>query len=53
MTEYVTTLSWQDILDILVVAVIIYELILFIRGTRAVQMVAGLAILVVVYFVAR
>ncbi len=53
MTEYVATLSWQDILDILVVAVIIYELILFIRGTRAVQMVAGLAILVVVYFVAR
>ena len=53
MLEYLNTLRWQDAVDIFLVAVIIYELILFIRGTRAVQMVAGLAILVVVYFVAR
>lgn len=53
MTEYLVTLRWQDILDILVVAVVIYELILFIRGTRAVQMVAGLAMLIILYFVAR
>jgi len=53
MIEYLTTLRWQDVLDILLVAFIIYEIILFIRGTRAVQMVAGLAILVVFYFMAR
>ncbi|TSA12283.1 MAG: TIGR00159 family protein, partial [Deltaproteobacteria bacterium] len=53
MIEYLTTLRWQDVLDILLVAFIIYEIILFIRGTRAVQMMAGLAILVVFYFMAR
>lgn len=53
MLEYVTTMRWQDVLDIFLVTFIIYEIILFIRGTRAVQMVAGLAILVVLYFVAR
>ncbi|MEW5948988.1 MAG: diadenylate cyclase CdaA [Thermodesulfobacteriota bacterium] len=53
MIEYLITLRWQDVLDILLVAFIIYEIILFIRGTRAVQMVAGLAILVVFYFMAR
>ncbi len=53
MIEYLTTLRWQDVLDILLVTLIIYEIILFIRGTRAVQMAAGLGIMVVLYFTAR
>ena len=32
------TLSWWDLLDILVVAVLVYEVLKLIRGTRAVQM---------------
>ncbi len=44
---------WQDLLDILIVSYIFYRIILLIRGTRAVQMLAGLAILIVVYFAAR
>jgi len=42
-----------DILDILLVAFIIYCFLLFIRGTRAVQMLFGLLILMVVYVVAK
>lgn len=53
MIDYLVSLRWQDVLDILLVAFIIYEIILFIRGTRAVQMVAGLGILIVIYFIAR
>src|SRR5262249_19322118 len=33
-----TEFGWRDALDVLIVAFIIYELLLFIRGTHAVQM---------------
>jgi Uncharacterized conserved protein len=42
-----------DVLDILLVAFIIYWVLLFIRGTRAVQMLFGLLILMVMYVVAK
>lgn len=35
---------WQDVLDVLFVAYVIYRLALLIRGTRTMQMVVGLAI---------
>ena len=41
MFESLNLIRWQDILDILVVAFIIYQLITIIRGTRSVQMVIG------------
>ncbi len=39
------TFRWQDLLDILIVSFILYRLFLIIKGTRAVQMLVGLAIL--------
>ena len=42
-----------DIADILIVAFIIYRAILLIKGTRAVQMLAGITVVGVVYFIAR
>jgi diadenylate cyclase len=33
---------WQDVLDVLIVAYVIYRIALLIRGTRSVQMVVGL-----------
>jgi diadenylate cyclase len=35
---------WQDVLDVLVVAYVIYRIALLIRGTRTMQMVIGLGI---------
>lgn len=52
MFEFVEFLRWQDVLDILVVAFVIYQLISIIRGTRSVQMLLGIAVLTVVYFMA-
>ncbi len=52
MFESLNLIRWQDILDILVVAFIIYQLITIIRGTRSVQMVIGLLVLTIVYFMA-
>ena len=53
MGDVIKFLRWQDIVDILLVSFIIYRTILLIRGTRAVQMLGGIAVLIVIYFGAR
>ena len=50
MFEMLENFRWVlDLLDILLVAFIIYRIILLIKGTRAVQMLVGLAVLLIVY----
>lgn len=50
MFEFMTHFRWLlDLLDILLVAFILYRIILLIKGTRAVQMLVGLAVLLMVY----
>ncbi|KAB2956272.1 MAG: TIGR00159 family protein [Thermoanaerobaculia bacterium] len=46
-------LTWSDLLDVLVVTVLFYNLILLIRGTRAVQMLTGIFLVAGVYYVSR
>jgi uncharacterized protein (TIGR00159 family) len=45
--------SWVQVLDILIVAFIIYELLQFIRGTHAVQIAVGTVLLVGFYWVSQ
>ncbi len=45
--------AWWDLLDIALVAFLIYELLLLIRGTRAVQMALSGGFLIGLYFVSR
>jgi len=45
--------GWTDLLDILVAAVAIYELLKLLRGTRAVQMGIGVGLLIGVYYLSR
>jgi diadenylate cyclase len=52
MFDLFSYFRWQDIVDILVVAFVIHQLISVIRGTRSVQMVVGIGILTLVYFFA-
>jgi uncharacterized protein (TIGR00159 family) len=40
---------WQDVVDMLIIAFVVYQLGLLIRGTRAVQMIMGLVVLAAVY----
>jgi diadenylate cyclase len=47
-----TLVSWRDVLDILLVALAIYNLLLLIRGTRAVQVLLGILFLSAIYYVA-
>ena len=44
--------NWTSIIDILLVAIVIYWLFILIRGTRAVRIVIGLSILYLVYLAA-
>lgn len=52
MVDFLSYIRWQDIVDIVVVAFVIHQLLSIIRGTRSVQMVVGLGILTIVYFLA-
>ena len=42
--------TWWDVLDILIVSIVIYELLKLIRGTRAVQMAVGIAAMVGLFY---
>ena len=53
MLDGLLTIRAVDVLDILLVAFIIYWVLLFIRGTRAVQMLLGLLIMMGMYVVSR
>ncbi len=44
---------WQDAVDIIIVAFVIYQLIIFIQGTKVVQALRGLLVLMVVFFIAQ
>ncbi len=53
MLELIKSLRPQDFFDIMIVWYIIYRVMLIIRGTRAAQMLAGIAIIIFAYFAAR
>ncbi len=51
--QFIYNLRWQDGLDIILVAVIIYQIFLILRGTQAIWVLAGLFLLFVSYLGAR
>jgi diadenylate cyclase len=48
-----TPIGWWDLVDILVVSILIYEVLKLIRGTRAVQMALGGSLIVVLFYGSR
>ena len=46
-------LTWTAMIDVCLVSAIIYQVLLLIRGTRAVQMAVGVGFLVVFFYVSR
>jgi len=45
--------DWWDLLDVLIVAVLIYEILRMVRGTRAVQMALGAGLIVLTFYLSR
>ncbi|MBI4824390.1 MAG: TIGR00159 family protein [Nitrospirae bacterium] len=53
MIKLIMQLTWRDVLDIALVSVILYRLLLIIKGTKAAQMLIGLVILLIASVVSR
>jgi diadenylate cyclase len=53
MLNFLGNLRWQDGVDIILVAIIIYQVVLILRGTQAIPVLAGLFLLFLAYLVAR
>lgn len=53
LSTLIERVSLWDVLDILIVSLLIYEGLKLIRGTRAVQMVIGLLLVVLLFYVSR
>lgn len=49
----IPNVRWQDILDIIVVAFIIYRIFVIIKGTRAIQLLLGLVIVMFAFAIAK
>ena len=45
---FLQNVGWRDILDVVIVAVLLYQLLKLIRGTQAAQLLVGLAVIVAV-----
>lgn len=53
MAQFFSNLRWQDGLDIILVAIIIYQIFLILRGTQAIWVLAGLFFIFLSYLGAR
>jgi diadenylate cyclase len=53
VTEFLTWSALSVAIDILLVAVLIYQVLVMIRGTRAAPMLAGVAVIAVAFYLAR
>lgn len=47
MPQQLPSFSWISLIDIFIVAFVLYKLIMLIRGTRAVQLIKGLVVLLI------
>ncbi len=53
MFDLLRQIRWQDILDIALVSVILYQVFLLIKGTRAARMLVGVGVLIIVSIFAK
>lgn len=51
LQEILKAFTFKDLIDITIVAYLIYRIFLLIQGSRAFQMAAGLTIIVLIYFI--
>ena len=51
--EFLRQLRWQDLVDVLLMSIIVYRLLLIIKGTKAAHMLMGLGVLLFASFLSR
>lgn len=50
--NYLRSFAWLDVLDILIAAFLIYQVLKFVRGTSVESVIKGIVILIAIYFAA-
>lgn len=53
VTIFGTEVRWTDVLDILIVSIVFYQLLLIVRGTAAVQLGLGILSLILIFFLSQ
>ena len=53
MLELIRQIRWQDLLDIGIITFLVYRALHIVRGSRAMQMIIGLAVILVAYVSSR
>jgi diadenylate cyclase len=53
MIDFIRQVGWRDLLDVAIVSLVLYRLLLVVRGTKAAQMLLGLLVLLVASIVSR
>lgn len=53
LSHFASGLRWQDLLDILLVSYVLYRFFLLIKGTRAVQLLRGMLLLLLAYLISH
>jgi len=53
MLELIQPIRWQDLLDIGIITFLVYRLLQIVRGSRAMQMIIGLAVILMAYVSSR
>jgi diadenylate cyclase len=53
MAEMIGQLRWQDGIDVGIITFLVYRLLQIVRGSRAMQMIIGLAVVLVAYVISR
>jgi uncharacterized protein (TIGR00159 family) len=53
MSEMVGQLRWQDFVDVGIITFLVYRLLQIVRGSRAMQMIVGLAVILLAYVSSR
>ena len=53
MLELLHQIRWQDLLDIGIITFLVYRALQIVRGSRAMQMIIGLAVILVAYVSSR
>src|SRR5918996_6484397 len=53
MFELIRQIRWQDVVDIGIITFLVYRALQIVRGSRAMQMIIGLAVILVAYVSSR
>ena len=53
MSPFPFALRWVDIFDIIIVAAFLYYILMWLQGTRAIQLLRGLLVLLIIYLFGR